>query len=70
MIDLRKLAQFQYQEKVKIVCTNGMVITGNAGEVDDEEESGIDEPGVTFYSDDGRLLEIGLSEIDSISIEE
>lgn len=68
MIDLRKLAQFQYQKNIMIICNDGQIIKGNAGEVDDEEESGLDEPGITVYTNDGSDVEIGLSEINSIQV--
>lgn len=70
MISLRELAEYQYHEEpISILCTDGQTLVGMAGEVDDEEESGVDEPGITLYLEDGGLVEIGLSEIESISDE-
>ncbi len=69
MIDLRELAKYQYNDdEIKVTCTDGKIITGQAGEVDDEEESGLGEPGITIYMKDGGWIGIGLSEIDSISV--
>ena len=68
MIDLRQLAQFQYcEERIRILCTDGQELIGTAGEVDDEEESGFDEPGITIYLEKGTPVSVALSEIDSIS---
>lgn len=71
MIDLRELARFENaDEEIRIDCIDGQSIIGMPGEVDDEEESGLDEPGITIYLPDGGLVGIGLSEIDSISFVE
>ena len=68
MISLRELARYQYyKDPIKITCTDGQVLVGMAGEVDDEEESGLDEPGITLYNSNGGSVGIGLSEIESIS---
>ena len=68
MIDLRELAQYQYSTNdIRITCVDGQVIEGQPGEVDDEEESGLGEPGISLYLPDGGWVGIGLSEIESIS---
>lgn len=69
MIDLRELAQFQYSEEpIEVLCVDGTSLVGMAGEVDDEEESGLNEPGITLYLRDGGWVGIGLSEIESVKI--
>ncbi len=69
-MELRELAKYQYHPKpIKIDCIDGSFIIGEAGEVDDEEESGLNEPGITVCLDylDKGSVGIGLSEIKSIS---
>lgn len=56
------------EEKVRITFTDGMYTDGYIESIDDEEESGITEPGISFWTDDGDYLEIGQSEIDNIEI--
>ena len=69
MIELRELARYENRdEEVKIVCTDGQIIIGLPDSVDDEEESGIDEPGITVCTPEGTPIVIGLSEIASISL--
>ena len=68
MIDLRELAKYQYcDNSIRIVCTDGQIIEGEAGEVDDEEESGLGEPGITVYLESGGWVGIAISEIESIN---
>ncbi|MBR2257640.1 MAG: hypothetical protein IJ899_10000 [Blautia sp.] len=67
MIDIRELAKYQYFEKqIKIICVDGQELVGMAGEVDDEEESGLDEPGITLYLENDEWVGIGISEIERI----
>lgn len=69
MIDIRELAKYQYADlPVRIVCHDGQVVIGKAGEVDDEEESGLGEPGITVYLEDGGLIGVGISEIKSVDM--
>ena len=69
MIELNELAKYQHlDDEIKITCTDGQVIEGQPGEVDDEEDSGLGEPGITLYSSDGGWMGIGLSEIESITV--
>lgn len=69
MIDLRELARYENgDEEVEIVCIDGQSVIGMPGEVDDEEDSGLGEPGITVYLPDGGAMGIGISEISSISI--
>ncbi len=63
MIDLRECAEMDI---VRIVCTDGEVIVGEITCIDDEEESGLGEIGISVMTQDGRYLGIGLSEIESI----
>lgn len=68
MISLRELVPYGHlDEEIKIVCIDGQVIIGMPDSVDDEEDSGIDEPGITVCTPDGIPMVIGLSEIDTIS---
>lgn len=52
---------------VTIFCNDGDILKGELLSVDDEEESGLGEIGVTIYSE-GRYIGIGQSEIKNISI--
>lgn len=68
MIDLRELSRYENRdEEVEIVCVDGQSVIGMPGEVDDEEDSGLGEPGITIYLADGGAMGIGISEISSIS---
>lgn len=68
MIDLRELVQYEYMETpVRVVCDDGQVIIGLPDAVDDEEESGLGEPGITLATEDGGIVGIGISEIKAIS---
>lgn len=69
MIDLKELAKYENRdEEIKIVCTDGQVIIGLPDSVDDEEESGLNEPGITVWTQKDAPVVIGLSEILSISL--
>ena len=69
MISLRDLASYQYgSDPIRITCIDGQVIVGMPGEVDDEEESGLGEPGISVYLPDGGWVGVGLSEISRISV--
>ena len=50
---------------VTIVCNDGDILKGELLSVDDEEESGLGEMGVTIYRN-GRYIGIGQSEIEKI----
>lgn len=63
MIDIRECADLDI---ARIVCTDGEVIVGEITCIDDEEESGLGEIGISVMTQDGRYLGIGLSEIESI----
>lgn len=68
MIRLDELARYEnMDQEVLIVCNDGQRIIGMPGEVDDEEESGLGEPGITVYFREGGIVGIGISEIRSIS---
>ncbi len=73
MMTYSELLKYQFtntSEKpltVKIVCIDGATITGEAIEVEDKEESGLEEPGITLYNQHGPVV-IGLSEIDRIEV--
>lgn len=55
-------------EKVRVTFIDGAYTDGHIESIDDEEESEIGEPGISFWTDDGVYLEIGQSEIDKIEI--
>ena len=55
-------------ERVSIECTDGEIIEGELTSIDDEEESGLGEDGVSVFTSDGRYLGIGQSEISSIHV--
>lgn len=55
-------------ERVRVTFIDGKHIIGHIESVDDEEESEIGEPGISFWADDGTYFELGQSEIDSITI--
>ena len=64
MVDL---VQFQYENNlVRVICIDGQIIEGHILSVDDEEESGFNEIGITIVTNYGRYLGIGQSEIKSI----
>lgn len=66
MIDVTRYVDVD--EKVKVTFTDGKYTEGYIESVDDEEESEIGEPGISFWTSDGNYLEIGQSEIDKIII--
>lgn len=69
MIDLRELVQYEYlDDPIRIACTDGQVIIGLPDSVDEEDESGLEEPGITVVLEDGGVVVVGLSEIESITI--
>jgi hypothetical protein len=55
-------------EKVRITFTDDMYVEGHIESVDDEEESELGEPGLSFWTDDGTYMGIGQSEIKRIEI--
>lgn len=64
MIDL---VPYQFEKrKVRITCIDDQVLDGHVLSVDDEEESGFGEMGITVVTDYGRYIGIGRSEIRSI----
>ena len=68
MISFGELARFENSDKeVTVVCIDGKQITGMPDSVEDEEESGINEPGITIFPQEGNPVIIGLSEILAIN---
>ena len=55
-------------ERVRVTFIDGVYTDGHIESIDDEEESEIGEPGISFWTDDGMYLEIGQSEIDKIEM--
>ena len=53
---------------VKVVCTGGDIIEGEITSIDDEEESGLGEDGISVMTKDKSWIGIAQSEITSISV--
>lgn len=51
---------------VRVHFTNGQYIDGRISSVDDEEESGLGEMGISLFAMDGGYLGLAESEIESI----
>ena len=69
MIKIEDLVKaYESNEDVEIICTNGQVFSGDIVSVDDEEESGLDEPGISLFTPQGGYIGLGISEIESISL--
>lgn len=69
MIDIRELVKIcESNDDAKIVCTNGQIIIGDIVSVDDEEESGFGEPGISLFTKDGAFIGIRLSDISAADI--
>lgn len=52
--------------RVRITCADDQILRGRIISVDDEEESGLGEDGISLMTDDGKYIGIGQSEIASI----
>ncbi len=62
-----RLADYQnITDDVRIICTDGSFLDGQINYIDDPDESGIDEWGISFTTVDGGFVEIGESEIKAI----
>lgn len=66
MIDITRF--IDVEDNVIVTCTDGTRIQGVILSVDDEEESGLGEMGISFNSISGGYIGIGQSEIESIEI--
>lgn len=63
------LALYQFENrKVRITCVDDQILDGHILSVDDDEESGFGEMGITLVTDYGRYIGIGQSEIKTIDI--
>lgn len=56
-------------EHVRITCIDGQIIEGILDSVDDEEESGLGEEGVSISTPYGAWVGVGRSEIRSIQFD-
>lgn len=65
MIEFSKIGA---SDKVMITCTDGEVIKGVISSIDDEEESGLEEAGISLHTEDGRYIGLGESEVESIEV--
>lgn len=54
--------------RLRIECVDGQVIEGELTSIDDEEESGLNEEGLSIYTKDGLYFGIGKSEIKHIAV--
>ena len=66
MIDVRNYQDIE--DEVRVNFTDGTYTIGRIDSVDDEEESGLGEPGLSFFTRDGNYLGLAQSEISSIEI--
>lgn len=66
MINLTEFIDIE--DEVRITCIDGQILEGKIGAIEDEEENGLGEIGLTLYSPDGGYYGIGQSEIESINI--
>lgn len=55
-------------EEVRVDFVDGEYLIGKINSVDDEEESGLGEMGISMFTRDGRYIEIGESEIQSMQL--
>jgi hypothetical protein len=55
-------------DRARIVFHDGEVLEGSLTSIDDEEDSGLGECGVSIFTDDGRYIGVGQSEIESIEV--
>ena len=53
-------------DRVRVECVDGQIIEGELTGVDDAEESGFDESGISVYTENGQWLGIAQSEIKTI----
>ena len=69
MITVKDLMDaYESNREVRIVCTDGQIIIGMLSSVDDEEESGLGEMGLSVFTRDGGYVGIGESEIKRIEL--
>ena len=70
MIELKELIRlYESDEDVRIVLNNGTIIIGEIVSVDDEEESGFSEPGVSLFTKEGSFLGLKIGDISHVSAE-
>jgi hypothetical protein len=53
---------------VEIVCLDGQILRGYINSIDDEEDSGLGEEGLSITTNEGLFVGIGQSEIFTIQI--
>ena len=69
MIDVKDLIRaYESENDAKIICTDGQVVVGDVVSVDDDDESGLGEIGISLFTPDGDFVGVGLSEIESIEL--
>lgn len=56
------------ENEIRITCIDGQQIVGKIDNIDDEEESGFGEVGISMTTRDGRFVGVRQSEIENIEI--
>ncbi len=68
MIDVQYLTRIcESNGDIRVICTDGQIIEGDLVSIDDEEESGLGELGISIFTPQGGYVGLALSEIDSVS---
>ena len=67
MINVREMVEAYEREGEHIViCVDGQAIIGRIDSVDDDDESGLGEIGISMFTPEGAYVGIGQSEIERI----
>ena len=68
MISIHELSKLNdINDDLEIICTDGQSIIGKVVSIDDEDESGLGECGISLVTRTGDFVGIGQSEIKSIN---
>ena len=59
---------YNADDAVIITCTDGAVIAGIITSIDDEDDSELGEDGISIFTEDGRYIGLGQSEIKEVEI--
>lgn len=54
--------------RLRIECVDGQILEGELISIDDEEESGLQEEGLSIFTENGLYIGIGKSEIKRIVV--
>ena len=67
MIEVREMVDaYERGEEVEVICTDGQIVVGRIDSVEDDEESGLGEIGISMFTPYGAYVGIGQSEIERI----